>query len=105
MTSLHPRRRAPRSVISFVVVSALALSTVARGETDGWLPDAGVLAYTANVDGNTDLWLRQGSGGEPLRVTTDSAQERAVGAPGRTRTADAHLRTVPLYPLSYGGVR
>ena len=25
------------------------------------------------------------------------------GAPGRTRTADAHLRTVPLYPLSYGG--
>jgi hypothetical protein len=26
-----------------------------------------------------------------------------TGAPGRTRTADAHLRTVPLYPLSYGG--
>jgi hypothetical protein len=25
------------------------------------------------------------------------------GAPGRIRTADAHLRTVPLYPLSYGG--
>ena len=28
---------------------------------------------------------------------------RWYGAPGRTRTADAHLRTVPLYPLSYGG--
>lgn len=28
---------------------------------------------------------------------------RCSGAPGRTRTADAHLRTVPLYPLSYGG--
>ncbi len=32
-----------------------------------------------------------------------SAQQLVAGAPGRTRTADAHLRTVPLYPLSYGG--
>src|SRR6476659_413246 len=32
-----------------------------------------------------------------------SASVVGVGAPGRTRTADAHLRTVPLYPLSYGG--
>lgn len=29
----------------------------------------------------------------------------AAGAPGRTRTGDAHLRRVALYPLSYGGVR
>lgn len=28
-----------------------------------------------------------------------------AGAPGRTRTGDAHLRRVALYPLSYGGVR
>jgi hypothetical protein len=28
---------------------------------------------------------------------------RGYGAPGRIRTADAHLRRVPLYPLSYGG--
>ena len=28
---------------------------------------------------------------------------RGFGAPGRIRTADAHLRRVPLYPLSYGG--
>ena len=27
------------------------------------------------------------------------------GAPGRTRTADAGLRTASLYPLSYGGAR
>jgi hypothetical protein len=26
-----------------------------------------------------------------------------AGAPGRTRTADAGLRTASLYPLSYGG--
>ena len=32
-----------------------------------------------------------------------SASPNCRGAPGRTRTADAHLRTVPLYPLSYGG--
>lgn len=29
----------------------------------------------------------------------------AAGAPGRTRTGDAHLRRVALYPLSYGGRR
>src|SRR3954462_8120506 len=29
--------------------------------------------------------------------------QAGTGAPGRIRTADAHLRTVPLYPLSYGG--
>jgi Glutaredoxin-like domain (DUF836) len=28
---------------------------------------------------------------------------RAIGAPGRNRTADASLRTAALYPLSYGG--
>ncbi len=28
---------------------------------------------------------------------------RGYGAPGRIRTADAQLRTLPLYPLSYGG--
>ncbi len=28
---------------------------------------------------------------------------RGNGAPGRIRTADAQLRTLPLYPLSYGG--
>ena len=38
----------------------------------------------------------------PFLAGADSAAAR--GAPGRTRTADAHLRTVPLYPLSYGGV-
>ena len=28
---------------------------------------------------------------------------RCYGAPGRTRTADAHLRTVPLYPTELRG--
>jgi hypothetical protein len=32
------------------------------------------------------------------------ARRRLTGAPGRTRTADAGLRTASLYPLSYGGV-
>ena len=32
-----------------------------------------------------------------------SAQRPLLGAPGRIRTADAQLRTLPLYPLSYGG--
>ena len=31
-------------------------------------------------------------------------KRRESGAPGRTRTADAGLRTASLYPLSYGGV-
>ncbi len=34
---------------------------------------------------------------------TRDACARCGAPPGRTRTADAHLRTVPLYPLSYGG--
>src|SRR5262245_8891333 len=35
----------------------------------------------------------------------DTAVRRCCGdgAPGRTRTADAGLRTASLYPLSYGG--
>ena len=37
-----------------------------------------------------DASRRQGRTGRP-------------GAPGRIRTADAQLRTLPLYPLSYGG--
>ena len=41
---------------------------------------------------------------EPHTRRSKGRGEFASGAPGRTRTADAHLRTVPLYPLSYGGV-
>ena len=42
--------------------------------------------------------------------TTDLAwneawPSRGGGAPGRTRTADAGLRTASLCPLSYGGAR
>jgi hypothetical protein len=41
---------------------------------------------------------------KPRRVRhRSSSRQFGCGAPGRTRTADAHLRTVPLYPLSYGG--
>ena len=42
----------------------------------------------------------------PARPFFDAARTDSVGvwrAPGRTRTADASLRTAALYPLSYGG--
>ena len=43
--------------------------------------------------------------GAVLRGRGEDALERGCGsgAPGRIRTADAQLRTLPLYPLSYGG--
>ncbi len=61
--------------------------------------------------------FRQGNGpsvSDPWRTGALAALDRNVtsprvmgwawnGAPGRTRTADAQLRTLPLYPLSYGG--
>ncbi len=45
--------------------------------------------------------------GRPCGVPSCAQQTMGTnsraGAPGRIRTADAHLRRVPLYPLSYGG--
>ncbi len=45
------------------------------------------------------------TGGAARGRSTGVLVTGGCGAPGRTRTADAHLRTVPLCPLSYGGSR
>src|SRR5688572_17507660 len=50
--------------------------------------------------GRTD---RPGAVGQRHRRRVSDRARRQVGAPGRTRTADAGLRTASLYPLSYGG--
>lgn len=93
------RRRVAVAALGFVVVSLLAwrtlrdsrgreVSVVARGHlarltTEGvnvdpaLSPDGSLLAYASERagSGNFDIWMRRIDGGEPMRLTSDAADE------------------------------
>src|SRR3990172_8784694 len=66
------------------------------------------LACVVPAGDKTGLRALRRRGRSSPRLLQDRSMQRTgwlrrCGAPGRTRTADAGLRTASLYPLSYGG--
>ena len=40
-----------------------------------WSPDGRMFAYCSDRSGNTDIWVQQVSGGDPIRITDDPASD------------------------------
>ncbi|MGA2692380.1 MAG: PDZ domain-containing protein [Opitutaceae bacterium] len=59
-------------------------------------PDGGKVAYTSQVDGNTDVYVVDASGGVPVRLTYHPASDIAVGwTPDGSRVLFASDRSTP----------
>ena len=68
---------APTSSIGEVIVSQL--TNYDGSETSGAIsPDGRLLAFVSNQGGTADLWVRQVSGGDPVRLTNDAATESSL---------------------------
>ena len=68
---------APISPIGEVIVSQL--TNYDGSETSGAIaPDGRLLAFVSNQGGTADLWVRQVSGGDPVRLTNDAASESSL---------------------------
>ena len=68
---------APMSSIGEVIVSQL--TNYDGSETSGAIsPDGRWLAFVSNQGGTADLWVRQVSGGDPVRLTNDAATESSL---------------------------
>jgi len=58
-------------------ISKLARIThdAGRAEWPVWSPDSTLLAYASNRDGNYDIFVRRGEGGQDVNVTNDPGQD------------------------------
>jgi Tol biopolymer transport system component len=77
--ALIPSREvdAPISFIGDAIVSQL--SNYDGSETSGVIaPDGRAFAFVSNQGGTADVWLRQISGGDPVRLTNDAATEAGL---------------------------
>jgi DNA-binding winged helix-turn-helix (wHTH) protein/Tol biopolymer transport system component len=79
-TGLYVASRRPASVVagtSSSPVRNLTRLTYGAGlQTDvSWSPDGRRVAYAWNRDGNFDIWVQSIDGGDPMRVTSSSADE------------------------------
>ena len=71
------RADAPMSPIGEVIVSQL--TNYDGSETSGALaPDGRSFAFVSNQGGTADIWVRQVSGGDPVRLTNDAATESSL---------------------------
>ncbi len=70
---LRARRRAPTPTGAEATITQL---TSGEGEDSGAIsPDGRQFAFVSEKGGSPDIWVRQVSGGEPLRITRDHAAE------------------------------
>jgi eukaryotic-like serine/threonine-protein kinase len=70
----NPASEAQRATENAV---ATQLTNYGELETSGALaPDGRSFAFVSNHAGTTDIWVRQVSGGEPVRLTNDAAVEK-----------------------------
>jgi DNA-binding winged helix-turn-helix (wHTH) protein/Tol biopolymer transport system component len=79
-TGLYVASRRPASVVAGTSSSPLRnLTRLTYGaglQTDvSWSPDGRRVAYAWNRDGNFDIWVQSIDGGDPMRVTSSSADE------------------------------
>ncbi|MBV8490821.1 MAG: PD40 domain-containing protein [Candidatus Eremiobacteraeota bacterium] len=73
-------------------------------------PDGSMVAFTANYDGNTDVYVVPSSGGEPRRLTYHGSDSAVGWTPDGTRvlftslrdsnTDAQHLYTIPLHGIA-----
>ena len=66
----EPARREP-------LISKLARVThdAGRSEWPAWSPDGSLLAYASDREGNYDIFVRRGEGGQDVNVTNDPGQD------------------------------
>lgn len=62
-----PRSGAPRVPSQLTFGSGAIMAT--------WSPDGRMFAYCSDRSGNTDVWVQQVSGGDPIRITDDPASD------------------------------
>jgi Tol biopolymer transport system component/DNA-binding winged helix-turn-helix (wHTH) protein len=55
----------------------LLLGVGAASGTPRWSPDGQRIAFDSNIEGNFDIYAIRASGGKPIRLTTDSADDVA----------------------------
>jgi Tol biopolymer transport system component len=73
-TAFRARRAPPTPTGAEATITQLTNSV--EGETSGAIsPDGRQFAFVSEKGGSPDIWVRQVSGGEPLRITRDDAAE------------------------------
>jgi len=69
-------RRAASPAMSTAFTTAARLTDYGGSERDAALsPDGRSFVFVSNHGGTPDIWLRQVTGGEPVRLTNDAAEE------------------------------
>ena len=67
----------PAQEDSTPAITYTELATASSAHTPDWSPDGKWIAYRANIDGNSDIWIMPVDGGEARRVTEHAANDNS----------------------------